>query len=252
MNIKLFKLLSIVSTLLSIVIVQGCAGNMVNKSDNTIPVTWDSGFILPDLLASAIEINQISNITQLIATPWYAEIAVSHTKSGQSIFTSCQDYFEQAIAATRTSKENEMGPYLEFKAMCEAARLLISAKDSKWSYLPDLILSDESPRLWPKSVALQTSQEESKRNDKNNALTFWEDITPITKYESQSITKSTYHHKGGYQELDIVGRGDSNNDSIEDVIVVVRDYLEGGNYFNIRLLILSVDIQNKWRVLAEI
>ncbi|MCJ8296638.1 MAG: hypothetical protein MJK15_19770 [Colwellia sp.] len=66
----------------------------------------------------------------------------------------------------------------------------------------------------------------------------------LTKYESQSATKSTYYHNGGYQKLEIIGRGDTNNDLIEDVIIVVHDYLEGGNYMNIRLLVLSVDRQN--------
>ena len=108
------------------------------------------------------------------------------------------------------------------------------------------------PNLSPKSIALQTSLEESKRNANNAALSHWADIMSLTKYESQSATKSTYYHNGGYQKLEIIGRGDTNNDLIEDVIIVVHDYLEGGNYMNIRLLVLSVDRQNYWQLIKEL
>jgi hypothetical protein len=252
MNIKYFKLLLMASAFLCLVAVQGCETKGGYESKNSLPVSWDTGFTLPDQLASPIELNKLDDLEQLIDAPWYAEIAMSHTKKGESVFTSCRDYFEQAIDTTRTTKENEMGPYLELKVMCEATRLLLSAKKSKWSYLPDLVLSGDLPNLLPKSVALQTSLEESKRNAKNSELTYWADITPITKYEFQSTTKSTYYHNGGYQELEIVGRGDTNSDLIEDIIVVVRDYLEGGNYMNIQLLVLSVDSQNNWQLIKEL
>ena len=61
-----------------------------------------------------------------------------------------------------------------------------------------------------------------------------------------------FYFDGGYQELEIIGRGDTNNDDIEDVIVVVHDYLDGGNYMNIRLLVLSVDKQNNWQLIKSL
>ncbi len=246
-----FKPLLIASSLFLLAAVQGCETNDVPESKVSIPVSWNTGFTLPDLLESSIELNKNSDIERLVEAPWYTDIAVIRAKTGDSVFTSCQDYFEQATNTTHTANEYEMRHYLKFKVMCEAAQLLLSAKNSTWSYLPDPVLSKDLPSLLPKSIALQTSLEESKRNTKNAALTYWADITPITKYIFQSATKSTYHHNGGYQELEIVGRGDTNSDRIEDIIVVVYDYLEGGNYMNIRLLVLSVDRQNNWHLIKE-
>ena len=234
-----------------LVIMQGCVTSSAPKSKVSIPVGWDTGFTLPELLDTPIEINNIDDLERLIAASWYIEIAVIHTKTGDSVFSTCLDYFEQANNTTHTANEYEMRHYLKFKVMCEAARLLLSAENATSSYLPELVLSNNLPNLLPKSVALQTSLEESKRNANNAALSHWADITPITKYESQSATKSTYYHDGGYQELEILGRGDTNNDLIEDVIVVVHDYLDGGNYMNIRLLVLSVDRQNNWQLIKE-
>jgi len=244
-----FKPLLIASALFFLVTAQGCVTNAAPESKVTIPVSWNTGFTLPELLASTIEFITIEDLEQLIAATWYTDITMTHTKAGDSVFNTCQSYFEQVIETTRTAKENEMAPYLEFKVMCEAAKLLLSAKNATSSYLPELVLSNDLPKLLPKSVALQTSLEESKRNANNDELSHWADITPLTKYESQSATKSIYYHDGGYQELEIIGRGDTNNDLIEDVIVVVHDYLEGGNYMNIRLLVLSVDRQNNWQLI---
>ncbi|KGJ86832.1 hypothetical protein [Colwellia psychrerythraea] len=247
-----FKQLLIASALFFQVTAQGGVTNSAPESRVSIPVSWNTGFTLPELLASTIEFTSIEDLEQLIAAPWYADITMTQTKAGESVFNTCHNYFEQAIETTRTAKENEMGPYLEFKVMCEAGNLLLSAKNATSSYLPELVLSNNLPNLLPKSVALQTSLEESKRNANNAALTHWADITPLTNYESQSATKSTYYHDGGYQELEIIGRGDTNNDHIEDVIVVVHDYLDGGNYMNIRLLVLSVDRQNNWQLLKAL
>ena len=252
MNIKTLKPLLIISTLMCVVLVQGCFSGIDKKSSQSIPVSWQSGFTLPDLLATPAKLQTVDDLKRLIIAPWYADILVRNSKVGESVFSSCLDYFEQVMETTRTVKDNEMGPYLEFKAMCEGARILMSSETSEWNYFPDLILDEDLPSKLPKNIALQTSLEESMRNAKDVTLVHWQDITPITAYEKQSTTKSTYRHNGGYQELEIVGRGDTNNDHVEDVIVVMRDYVEGGDYMNIQILVVSVDKQGGWQLINKI
>ena len=41
-------------------------------------------------------------------------------------------------------------------------------------------------------------------------------------------------------------------DDIEDVFILSRDQVEGGNYFNMRLFILSVNSQGNWKLIKEI
>ncbi len=62
---------------------------------------------------------------------------------------------------------------------------------------------------------------------------------------------TVYFHDGGYQEVEILGNGDANNDGIEDVFIVVRDYVEGGNYFNMRLFVLSVNAKGSWELIKN-
>ena len=231
----------------------GCATPLTGEPQKSIPVSWDAGFTMPSLLESPdVTLNNVSDLGKLVNATWYAEIAVIKTKVGKTVFSSCHDYFTKAKGSTRAANENEMGAYLELKVMCEATRLLMDAKDSKRSFLPKNVLGKTMPKLWPKAMALQISTEESRRDMENPRLTSMNDVTPIVKYESQSKSKATFFHKGGYQEVEIVGRGDANNDGIEDIFLVVRDHVEGGDYFNMRLFILSVDSKGGWHLIKEI
>jgi len=184
---------------------------------------------MPEILASSdISLNNISDLSKLISAPWYADVNVRQTKIGVTVFSSCVDYFDKAEPSTRTIRDNEMNAYLEFKIMCEATRLLINANNSKESFLPSIILNADVPKFWPKIIALQISTEESRRINHNPNLATWDDVTPIIKIETDSKTKSTYFHDGGYQEIEILGNGDANSDDIEDVFIVVCDHVERG------------------------
>jgi len=101
-------------------------------------------------------------------------------------------------------------------------------------------------------MALQISTEESKRNAQNPELKTWADVTPIIKHESQTEFSSIYSHKGGYQKIEVLGHGDANNDGIEDIFIVSRDSVEGGNYFNMRLFVLSANSQGKWDLIKAL
>ena len=230
----------------------GCEPDASVDSVKKIPVSWYASYTMAELLASDTTILNVTELPKLMNAPWYADINVTHTKVGGTVFSSCFDYFSNVEPLTRTLKDNEMSAYLEFKIMCEATQLLINAHNSKFSFLPDKVLSNASPKLWPKELAFQISTEESKRIAKNPELKTWEDVTPITKHESQSTTKSTYYYKGGYQVIEVLGHGDANNDDIEDVFILSRDQVEGGNYFNMRLFILSVNSQGNWKLIKEI
>lgn len=228
-----------------------CARNESNDSTKNIPVSWNTGFTMATLLESSnMSLNNIGDLSKLISASWYAKIDVKQTKDGETLLSSCTDYFNKASTSTRTIRDNEMNAYLEFKIMCEATRILINANSSKESFLPDIILNDLVPRLWPKKIALQISLEESKRIYHNPNFKTWADVTPIIKVEILSKTKTIYFHEGGRQEVEILGKGDVNSDSIEDIIIVVRDHVEDGNYFNLRLFVLSLNSKGNWGLIT--
>lgn len=231
----------------------GCAAPIVGEANKNIPVSWDTGFSMLSLLDSQdVTLNSVDDLEKLVDATWYAEVDVINTKVGKAALGSCHDYFTKVKGTPRTANENEMSAYLELKIMCEATRLLMNAKDSKETFLPRNVLGETMPKLWPKAMALRISTEESRRDMENTELMSMNDVTPIVKYESHSKSKAAYFNKGGYQEVEIIGRGDANNDGVEDIFLVVRDHVEGGDYFNMRLFILSVDSKASWHLIKEI
>ncbi|MCG3738066.1 hypothetical protein EXA16_17365 [Vibrio cincinnatiensis] len=216
-----------------------------------IPVSVSDGLTLPELLSSNVELNNVDELSKLIKEPWYSEIVVKDSNGKTLILSSCEDYFVKSSPETKLTKQYEMNAYIELKVMCEASKLMLSAKPSMLSYLHFPILDENSPNYLPKQLSLITSSEELKRNNRNQALKYWSDVTPITGFQKNSESSFTYYHNGGYQEVDIIGRGDVNSDGIEDLIVVVRDYVSNGSYFNMRLLVLTIDDQKNWSLISE-
>mgnify|MGYP001813641967 CR=1 FL=1 len=230
-----------------------CASMTSDKTTKAIPVSWDKGFTMPALLASpGVSLNDIGDLPKLVAASWYAEINVSQTKVGDAVFSSCSDYFDKGQQSTRTVRDSEMDAYMEFKIMCEATRLLINAKPSKESFMQGNLLTIDTPHLWPKDMALQISIAESRRSADDPKIKTWSDATPITQYKSLSETQAIYFHEGGYQEVEVLGNGDANDDGIEDLFLIVRDQVEGGDYFNLRLFVLSVDARGTWMLIKQI
>ncbi len=247
MNIPFLSYTRISTIFLCFIGLTNCALNASNETTKNIPVSWSTGFTMTAILESPdILLTNISDLPKLIGAHWYADVEVRQTKIGETMFSSCTDYFDKAKPSTRTIRNNEMSAYLEFKIMCQATRLLINANNSKESFLPTNALNDDVPSLWPKEMALMISTEESRRIFQNSKLKTWADVTPIIKYERLSETKSIYFHESGYQEIEILGNGDVNSDGIEDIFIVVRDHVESGNYFNIRLFVLSVNVKGNW------
>ncbi len=247
--------LSLTALIMCIATALGCAHNTSSRpnSSTSLPAHWSTGYTMQGLLDNtSITLNNTNDLPKLLSLPWYASISVSGTINGDSELSNCKEYFSQSTASTRTLKNNEMSAFLEFKVMCQATKLLINALDSEKSYLPQAPLSEHTPNLWPKQFALQISTNEAERNSQNPKLTSWADITPITRYEPASNTKSVYSHDGGFQELEILGYGDFNNDEVEDIAILVRDHVEQGTYFNLRLFVLSVDQHGTWKIIQSL
>ncbi|MGF1686638.1 hypothetical protein L4C36_08080 [Photobacterium japonica] len=246
MNITQKKFIALFLLLAS----QGCTSSVGHDNINNNTVTWSTGFTLSNLLISPITLNSINDIPNLITANWYGSFTVKNKNNDVINIDSCQDYLERKPLTT--VNYYDINPFLNITVMCEAAKYLIDAKPSQVTYLPTSPLDKALPLALPKEIALQTSTNEYKRTMDDESLTFWGEIRPIIRFESISESKAIYHFDGGYQEIDIVGRGDVNHDKVEDLIVVIRDSLEGGSYFNLRLFILSFNKNREWSVIEEI
>ena len=193
-----------------------------------------------------------TRVSRLLAQPWYASIDVKTSKTNQKkSLSSCTDYLLNKELGLRAEHDQDINPLLEFIVMCEAARLLSQATPANYSKIPANPLDAQLPKKLPKALALLTSKIEWNRAQKNPKLTHWSEVNSITKVENKSAHQSIYYSIGGTQTLSILGHGDINGNKEDDILVAVKDTVTGGTYFNLRLFVLTVTEQGKWRIIEQ-
>ena len=119
--------------------------------------------------------------------------------------------------------------------MCQAAKVIIEAKPSKLSLLDDLKFDKQLPNKLPKQIAMVISITESKRVNANSKLVSWGDVNKIKNVDVINNFKAVYHHQGSTQEIELMAKGDFNNDGIEDMLISSRDSVVGGSYNALRV-----------------
>ena len=74
---------------------------------------------------------------------------------------------------------------------------------------------------------------------KNPSIKSLNDVYKITKVERKDKTNAVYKHKGGEQDITLVGKGDFNNDGILDILLVVQNDVAGGSFSSTHLYALT-------------
>lgn len=220
--------------------------------DKPIPVGWTQHLSMASLLAEHSAVQTQEDLSLMLAKPWYSAIAVKSTKGKEGwLLHHCKDYFALNKPSLQAQQAQNNNAFLEFKVMCEATRLLSQAMPSRHSNIPNAPLDRTLPLKLPKPFSLITSQAELTRIQYNKNLIYWGDVNSIEKVEKKSPHQSIYYSDSGIHNLEILGRGDIDGDAWEDILIAVRDSLEGGNYFNLRLFVVTVKNQNQWQLVAQ-
>ncbi len=233
----------------------GCTGTVWRQhtasTDKTIPIEWTQELRMASLLSEKPTVNSQEDLSRLLTNSWYAGIYVKTDKEDDKILNNCNDFFAIKESGLRSQQEEENDALLELKIMCEATRLLSQATPARYSKIPADPLDAQLPTKLPKSLAFITSKSELDRIQRNHNLIYWGDVYSIKKVEPKSTHESIYYSNGGAQTLAVLGHGDTNGDKWDDILVTVRDTVEGGSYFNVRLFVLTVTAQNQWQVVAQ-
>ncbi|MGQ9427041.1 hypothetical protein ACXYTJ_15410 [Gilvimarinus sp. F26214L] len=209
------------------------------------PVVWYQGFTMPDLLAEPAQAKSKDDLNGLLTEDWYSPIdVVGEQDATVSTWSNCNDYLRNGRRDVRTVRDYEMGPFLEIAVMCRATKLLAEAEPASESYLPAAVITTDSPGSFPADIALQLSAADAEAT--RHTAQRWSDINSRFHVVTDSVYSAVFNHDGGRQELELIGRGDFNADGIEDAMIISRDSAPGGDFFNIRLFVLSVGPQGRW------
>jgi hypothetical protein len=229
----------------------GCSNAQQIKAQHT-PPQWTEAFAMPSLLAEGMEVTTLQDIQALLSRQWYDAIDIRHaTNTKLTSLDNCSTYFQNKTPHLRALRDNEQSAFAEVQMACEATRLIANADVSTRSFLPNPILSKTTPQQLPKTIALVTSQTEREKLMANSSKQVWGDINTITRIEKVSDYQMRYISQAGVQTLAEIGRGDINQDGIEDVLILCRDSIAGGSYSNFRLFVFSVNQNGEWNLLEH-
>lgn len=241
------------ATLLALV-TTACANpsSLSPDTNESHQVTWLSGYTMPQFLSTPIALNKKSDLDKVLAAPWYTSVTLVGAKtSGELSVNKCSHYLSEATLDTRTLREYENSAFLELAMMCRATELLLNAKKSEISNIPSDFLNASLPNKLPTGLAFQVSTAEAEINANDKAKRYWSDINDELQFKAISKDQAEFYQDGGTQTLAVVGKGDFNNDGMEDVLITSRDTVSGGNYFNLRLFALSLNTKNEWSLIKQ-
>jgi hypothetical protein len=249
----MFQLKAIVFFELAILLTYlvACSNAQQIKAQHT-PPQWTEAFTMPSLLAEEVDVTTPQDIQALLSRQWYGAIDIRHAANSKvTSLDNCSSYFHNKTPQLRALSDNQQSAFAELKMACEATRLMANANASTRSFLPNPILSKTTPQQLPKSIALVTSQTEREKLMANPNKQVWGDINTITHIERLSDYQMRYSSQTGDQTLAEIGRGDINQDGIEDVLIQCQDSVAGGSYSNFRLFVFSVNQNGEWKLLEH-
>lgn len=242
-------LLSAVGITLVIVINIACseeqtaksASGIVNASSTAIPVTWYSGYKMPELLEESVTVSGISDIRLLSNKKWYSAFTLTNPAVSTVEFTldTCADALKHAGDQLETIPARDNSAFHEMQVMCSATKIIADAKPSKQTFWQKLIFDNKLPGMLPAQLAMVISETESLKISNDKKIKFWSQVNNISGVETIDPMHVTYKHEGGSQEIELVAKGDFNGDGIEDMLLTSRDSVEGGSYTAIRLFALT-------------
>lgn len=240
MNIK-YKF-NLVLVLLTTII--GCYINISTADQNQsglYQVQWYEGLSISFSLKAPVEPKDVKDIGTLLGAEWYSEFTVHAGPKGErkAVVKSCLDYINIRGKGYTPLQSNAAGAFMNIAMKCSAIEELAKAKPATTSYLSDLVMDKTFPAKLPKQMAFMASTSEYNRIIDNPAIKSLTDVHKITQAEQKGDKAAIYKHAGGVQEITLVGKGDINNDGVLDVLLLVRNTVEGGSFASTHLYALT-------------
>ncbi len=75
------------------------------------------------------------------------------------------------------------------------------------------------PEKLPAPLAFQISTREMERDANDKSKRYWGDINKNLQFEAVSKDQVKFFDAGGTQNISLVGRGDFNDDGVEDILI---------------------------------
>jgi hypothetical protein len=211
--------------LTAVIVLATCDGAITAQ---THPVEW----------SPALGLGSAADIGQALEKPFDSPTTVN--KGTQSaVVSNCNQYLKYRALGFAARSDRDASVLKSRGVDCQALRALRQAKPARVSHVSDFHLDAKAPGLLPATLApsLSSDEEQTVKDAAARGLS-WLDYQPkLTSKPGErqlSVTADDTTTK-----LEIYGRGDFNNDGIEDILIRADVSLAAGSYTNSRLFLLT-------------
>jgi len=226
----------------------GCATS--SERSDALDVEWFEGLRMSQFLKAPAELGKQSDISRAIAAPWrYDSKVVLYTSDGEQarapfVLHSCSEYLPVQDEQPWPVHESDADRFMVLAMTCKASQLVAAAAPAERSYVRTLKFDWQLPDLLPPELAFAISSDSVKQIDQARPDEKWRDMFGVDRHEPcngrEGAHCGIYHDStGGRQQVQLVARGDFNDDGIEDVLLSSHDTVEGGTYAAMRMFVLT-------------
>lgn len=235
----------LLTTLSCLVSLGACSVGMDLRSErqpvSSLSPSWTPGLDLGGYLNPPVTSISLERLRHQLTGEWEESIIVAHpmTLENPATIQTCRDALDGKNAALWPITIPETSAYMARLTLCHAVATMVDAKRSERSYVQAFQLDGSAPQFLPGKLALIISSMEYERRTRDETKTL-HDVSGIERVAQMDFYKSEFYDAtGGVQTMTILGRGDFNNDGIEDLLLLVEDRVAGGSYYASRLYQLT-------------
>lgn len=215
------------------------SGGSVQSEQSAYPVSWEATLL--DLAAPrTFDSQSQSSLAAALDAPWETPMQVTNGQDTAEV-PACRallglaDTYEPAIAS-------DFATFQDLQARCRAVALLSEARPSTVSWLHAFTLDEQAPSRLPAAFAIAISPEDDQRVAQASAAGKpWSEIESVHLLGQASPRQARYGGDASEQNIAIVGYGDFNGDSVEDLVLLSHDRLTEGSLRSTRLFVITQD-----------
>lgn len=215
-----------------------CADSTNTHSEQT-KLQWYPGLNLGINLETELPSVTRDDLVKQLDAKWYSPVLTENRDTEQKSLSvqNCRDFFK-AAQLKLVPPDSEVVPYMGIGMMCFALDTVLNGQNAKKTYFHDFVLDKTIVDQLPANFALIISSTRSEEILKNKNIISWRQADEITSINVDGKVANV-SSKGDNQRLEWLARGDFNSDGIEDLLLLLNSWVEGGSYGAASLFIVS-------------
>lgn len=178
-----------------------------------------------------------SDFQNVLTKKWDYPAELKHETLGKKSVASCQQLQASIAQGYNAAQLYEYALVNALSSICSMWELQGHFKPYSQYYMGAFKLDKSFASHAPAQFGLVISNDDER---KMQTASNWADFSKIKKVDMISDTQSTYYdYSGSIQRLNLMAKGDYNNDGIEDWLLLVENNVEGGSYSSTKVYVVT-------------